>query len=221
EEEIDFEEFFALVARLEAVRIFLAFASHINMIVYHMYVKMALLNGILRKKVYVSQPNGFVYPDNPNHMCMLKKALYGLKQAPPKYALESLIKYGMKSCDHVDTSMEHLHAVKRIFQYLRGTINWGLWYSKDYAIALTAFVDADHAGCQDTRRRTSEKIADANHAGCQDTRCSTSGSLSKHIDIRYHIIKEHVENGVIELYFVNTEYQLADHFTKALGRERI
>ncbi|GJU54084.1 hypothetical protein Tco_1227798 [Tanacetum coccineum] len=46
-------------------------------------------------------------------------------------------------------------------------------------------------------------------------------SRSKHIDIRFHFIKEHVENGVIELYFVNTEYQLADIFTKALGRERI
>ncbi|GKD34051.1 hypothetical protein Tco_1249560, partial [Tanacetum coccineum] len=50
---------------------------------------------------------------------------------------------------------KHLHAVKRIFQYLRGIINWGLWYSKDSAIALTAFTDADHAGCQDTRRSTS------------------------------------------------------------------
>nr|GFC29720.1 retrotransposon protein, putative, unclassified [Tanacetum cinerariifolium] len=46
-------------------------------------------------------------------------------------------------------------------------------------------------------------------------------SRSKHIDIRCHFIKEHVENGVIELYFVNTEYQLADLFTKALGRDRI
>nr|GEZ23193.1 ribonuclease H [Tanacetum cinerariifolium] len=72
----------------------------------------------------------------------------------------------------------------------------------DSSIALTAFTDADHAGCQDTRR-------------------STSGSLSKHIDIKYHFIKEHVKNEVIELYFVNTEYQLADIFTKALGRERI
>ncbi|GJX96953.1 hypothetical protein Tco_0352751 [Tanacetum coccineum] len=46
-------------------------------------------------------------------------------------------------------------------------------------------------------------------------------TISKHIDIRFHFIKEHVENGVIELYFVNTEYQLSDIFTKALGRERI
>ncbi|GKB38382.1 hypothetical protein Tco_0883324 [Tanacetum coccineum] len=105
---------------------------------------------------------------------------------------------------------KHLHAVKRIFRYLRGTVNRGLWYLKDSSIALTAFADADHAGCQDIRR-------------------STSGSMqflgdrhgSKNIDIRFHFIKEHVENGVIELYFVNTEYQLADIFTKALARQRI
>ncbi|GKD55401.1 hypothetical protein Tco_1288788 [Tanacetum coccineum] len=53
---------------------------------------------------------------------------------------------------------KHLHAVKRIFQYLRGTVNQGLWYSKDSAIALTTFVDADHAGYQDTRRSTSRTM---------------------------------------------------------------
>ncbi|GJY05562.1 hypothetical protein Tco_0371502 [Tanacetum coccineum] len=67
-------------------------------------------------------------------------------------------------------------------------------------IALTAYADADHAGCQDTHR-------------------STSGR-SKHIDIQYHFIKEQVKNGVVELYFVQTEYQLADIFTKALLKKR-
>ncbi|GJT09576.1 hypothetical protein Tco_0856618 [Tanacetum coccineum] len=81
----------------------------------------------------------------------------------------------------------------------------GLWYSKDSCIALTAFADADHAGCQDTRRSTS---------GIQHSR-------SKHIDIRYHFIKEQVENRVVELYFVKIEYQLTDIVTKALGRERL
>ncbi|GJW34438.1 hypothetical protein Tco_0054470 [Tanacetum coccineum] len=50
---------------------------------------------------------------------------------------------------------KHLEALKRVFRYLRGTINWGLWYPKDTAMALTAYADADHAGCQDTRRSTS------------------------------------------------------------------
>ncbi|GJR31673.1 hypothetical protein Tco_1107905 [Tanacetum coccineum] len=103
---------------------------------------------------------------------------------------------------------KHLNAVKRIFRYLKGTVHRGLWYPKDSSFALTAFADADHAGCQDTRRSTSGSI-------------QLLGDNIKHIDIRFHFIKEHVENGVIELYFVNTEYQLADIFTKALGRERI
>nr|GEY60421.1 retrovirus-related Pol polyprotein from transposon TNT 1-94 [Tanacetum cinerariifolium] len=82
EEGIDFEESFARVARLEAIRIFLAYDDHKNMLVYQMNVKTTLLNGILREEVYVSQPDGFVDQDNPNHVYKLKKALYGLKQAP-------------------------------------------------------------------------------------------------------------------------------------------
>ncbi|GKC61414.1 retrovirus-related pol polyprotein from transposon TNT 1-94 [Tanacetum coccineum] len=82
EERIDFEESFDPTAILDAIRSFLAYATHMNMIVYQMDVKMAFLNGILRKEVYVSQPDEFVDQDNPNHVYKLKKALYGLKQAP-------------------------------------------------------------------------------------------------------------------------------------------
>nr|GEW49018.1 retrovirus-related Pol polyprotein from transposon TNT 1-94 [Tanacetum cinerariifolium] len=82
EEEIEFEESFAPVPRLEAIRIFLAYATHKNMVVYQMDVKTAFLNGNLREEVYVSQPDGFVDQDNPNHVYKLKKTLYGLKQAP-------------------------------------------------------------------------------------------------------------------------------------------
>nr|GEX62049.1 integrase, catalytic region, zinc finger, CCHC-type, peptidase aspartic, catalytic [Tanacetum cinerariifolium] len=82
EDGIDFEESFALVARLEAIRISLTCAAHKNMVVYQMDVKTVFLNGNLREEVYVSQPNGFVDQDNPNHVYKFKKALYGLKQAP-------------------------------------------------------------------------------------------------------------------------------------------
>ncbi|GJT66574.1 hypothetical protein Tco_1018054 [Tanacetum coccineum] len=133
---------------------------------------------------------------------------------------------------------KHLLAVKRIFRYLRGTVNRGLWYPKDSSIALTAFTDADHAGCQDTRRSTSGSMQFFGD-DCMRSQLTDYGlgfnkipmycdkksaialscnnvqhSKSKHIDIRFHFIKEHVENEVIELYFVNTEYQLADIFTK-------
>nr|GEW37483.1 retrovirus-related Pol polyprotein from transposon TNT 1-94 [Tanacetum cinerariifolium] len=190
EEGIDFEESFASVARIKAICIFIANAVSKNMTIYQIYVKTAFLNGELREKVYVSQPEGFVDRDHPTHVYHLKKALYELKQAPRAW---------MDSCDPVDTPMvdrlkldegplgilvdhtrfrsmvgslmyltasrpdlvfgvcmcamyqasptkKHLEALKRVFRYLRRTINWGLWYSKDTAVALTAYADADHAG---------------------------------------------------------------------------
>nr|GEU48886.1 hypothetical protein [Tanacetum cinerariifolium] len=323
------------------------------------------LNDIIREEVYVSQPDGFVDKDNPNHVYKLKKALCGLKQAPyawydlfskfllsqefskgtvdptfisqspkgiflnqSKYALESLKKYGMKSSDPADTPMvekskldedpygkavdptryhrmvvtlmyltasgpdltfavcmcaryqakpteKHLHAVKRIFKYLKGTINRGIWYPEDSSIALIAYADADHVGCQDTRRSTSEimqllgdrlvswsskrqkSVAISNteaeyiaSSGCCaqvlwmrswltdyglgfnkiPMYCDNKSAIalccynvqhsrSKHIDIRFYFIKEQVENGVVELYFVNTKYQLATSSLKPFAEK--
>ncbi|GJX50535.1 retrovirus-related pol polyprotein from transposon TNT 1-94 [Tanacetum coccineum] len=82
EEGIDFEESFALVARIEAIRIFIANATSKNITIYQMDVKTTFLNDELKEEVYVSQPEGFVDPDHPTHVYRLKKALYGLKQAP-------------------------------------------------------------------------------------------------------------------------------------------
>ncbi|GJY37050.1 retrovirus-related pol polyprotein from transposon TNT 1-94 [Tanacetum coccineum] len=82
EEGIDFEESFAHVARLEAVRMFIAYAAHKNITIFQMDVKTAFLNGPLKEEVYVSQPEGFIDPEFPDHVYRLKKALYGLKQAP-------------------------------------------------------------------------------------------------------------------------------------------
>ncbi|GJW77173.1 retrovirus-related pol polyprotein from transposon TNT 1-94 [Tanacetum coccineum] len=171
---------------------------------------------------------------------------------------------------------KHLHALKRIFRYLKGTPNIGLWYSKDTGVALTAYKDADRAGCRDTRRSTSgsvqflgDKLVSWSSKKQKSTTISSteaeyialSGccaqilwmrsqltdygfefnkipmycdnksaialccnnvqhSRSKHIDVRYHFIKEQVENGVVELYFVRSEYHLADIFTKALAKDR-
>ncbi|GJV99764.1 retrovirus-related pol polyprotein from transposon TNT 1-94 [Tanacetum coccineum] len=81
EEGIDFEESFAPVARLEAIRIFLAYTTHKSFIVFKMDVKTAFLHGSLKEDVYVCQPEGFINADHPSHVYKLKKALYGLKQA--------------------------------------------------------------------------------------------------------------------------------------------
>ncbi|GJT12249.1 hypothetical protein Tco_0859291 [Tanacetum coccineum] len=119
---------------------------------------------------------------------------------------------------------KHLQAVKRIFRYLKGTINMGLWYSKDTDMSLTAYADADHAGCQDTRHYGFQfkkiPLYCDNKSAIALSCNNVQHSRAKHIDVRYHFIKENVENGIVELYFVLTEYQLADIFTKPLPRER-
>ncbi|GJV65587.1 retrovirus-related pol polyprotein from transposon TNT 1-94 [Tanacetum coccineum] len=240
EEGIDFKESFALVARLEAIHIFITFTAQMNMIIYQMDVKTEFLNGILREEVDVSQPNGFVDPENPNHVYKLKKALYYLKQASQANGVKPAgnIQWWRKRKSKLDEDPQgkfvdptryremigtlmyltpirpdlvfdvcmyaryqakptemHLHAVKRIFRYQRGTINTGMWYSKDSCIALTAFADADHAGCQYTRKSTSGSML---LVRCRD--------------------KSGEANGVVELYFVRNRVSLEDILHCILAR---
>ncbi|GKD24599.1 putative ribonuclease H-like domain-containing protein, partial [Tanacetum coccineum] len=326
EEGIDFEESFAPVARLEAIKIFLAFAAHINMVVYQMDVKTAFLNGNLREEVYVSQPEGFVDPDNPNHVYKLKKALYGLKQAPRawydmfssfllsqdfskgsvdptlfirregkelllmsmmgkisfflglqisqnprgifinqlKYALQSLKKYGFDSGDPVDTPMvekskldedkegktvdpSHYRGMNGTLLYRTASrpdlqfaicmcarlVSWSSKRQKSAAISSTEAEYIAMFGCCAQILWMRSQLTDYgigfnkipmyydNKSAIALCCNNVQHSRSKHIDIRFHFIKEYVKNGVIELYFVNTEYQLANIFTKAIARERI
>nr|GEW37071.1 retrovirus-related Pol polyprotein from transposon TNT 1-94 [Tanacetum cinerariifolium] len=322
EEGIDFKESFALVARMEAIRIFLAYAAYKLFTVFQMDGKTAFLHGSLKEDVYMCQPKGEM-------MFFLglqvNQSPCGIFINQSKYVLEILKKYGMESYDPVGTPMEikdkldldqngtpvdatkyrsmigalmyltssrpnivhatclcaryqakptekHLKEVKRIFCYLRGTVNTGLWYTKDSGFKLTGFSDADYAGCKDTFKSTSggaqflgEKLvswsskkqdctvlstAKAKYVslsaccaqvlwmGTQLTDygfhfnkilifCDSNSAIAiscnpvqhsrtKHTAVCYHFIKEHVEKGTIELYFVKTNYQLADIFTKAL-----
>nr|GEY83471.1 retrovirus-related Pol polyprotein from transposon TNT 1-94 [Tanacetum cinerariifolium] len=111
EERIDFEELFAPVARLEAIRIFLAYAAHKNMVVYQMDVKTAFLNSNLQVEVYVSQPDGFVDPDNPNHVYKLKKALYGLKQAPRAWIMTTTLEQQVALDEALVPSAQRKHVL--------------------------------------------------------------------------------------------------------------
>ncbi|GKE07986.1 hypothetical protein Tco_1411537 [Tanacetum coccineum] len=125
---------------------------------------------------------------------------------------------------------KHFEAIKRVFRYLKGTINMGLWYSKDNTMSLTAYADADHARCQDSRRSTSGSAQFLRDRLLKDYRfdfnkiplyydnksaialcCNNvQHSRSKHIDIHHYFFREQVE----------TNYQLANILTKALPRER-
>nr|GEZ01347.1 retrovirus-related Pol polyprotein from transposon TNT 1-94 [Tanacetum cinerariifolium] len=366
QEGIDYDDTFAPVARIKAIRLFLVYAAHKDFTVFQMDVKTAFLNGILKEEVYVGQPPGFVSKQYLDHVYALDKALYGLKQAPRvwydvlpqflidsgfqkgsidttlfikkmgkhmmliqiyvddiifgstnpkycikfldlmvkhfemsmmgkikfflgllvnqfsngifinqyKYILDILKRFGMENCDTVPTPMveqaklkldlvgklvdhtdyrsmigsvmyvtssrldimfstcmcaryqenpneHHVSAIRRIFRYLRGTINLGLWYSKDSSFDLTAYSDADHAGCHLDQKTKSEYVA---VSGCcaqvlwmrtQLTNygffydkvpiyCDSKSAIvilrnpvhharTKHIDVRYHFIKDHVE----------------------------
>ncbi|GJT46532.1 retrovirus-related pol polyprotein from transposon TNT 1-94 [Tanacetum coccineum] len=158
EEGIDFEESFAPVARLEAVRKFIAFVAHKNITIFQMDVKIAFLNGPLKEEVYVSQPDGYVDPDFLDHVYRLKKALYDLKQAPRAWydKLSSfLIEHHFTKARPM---VKHLKEVKWIFHYLRQSYNMGLWYPMDSGFELIAYSDADHAGCKDDCKSTSGGI---------------------------------------------------------------
>nr|GEU45127.1 retrovirus-related Pol polyprotein from transposon TNT 1-94 [Tanacetum cinerariifolium] len=347
EEGIDFKESFASDARMEAIRIFLAYAAHKSFFVFQMDVKNVFLHGSLKKDVYVCQPEGFIDADHPSHVYKVKKALYGLKQAPrtcydkssmfllqnhffkgtidltlfirhfyddilvvqvyvddiifgsthpryiqlfydlmksrfemsmmeemtfflglqvnqspcgifinqPKYVLEILKKYGIESCDPVGTLMEikdkldldqngtPVDATK--YRSMIGALMY-LTSSRPYidsGFELTGFSDADYAGCKDTFKSTfggaqylvlwmRTQLTDysfqfknipiyCDSKSAIAISCNpVQHSRTKHIAVRYHFIKEQVEKGMIELYFVKTDYQLADILTKALPADR-
>nr|GEV55846.1 retrovirus-related Pol polyprotein from transposon TNT 1-94 [Tanacetum cinerariifolium] len=397
-EGIDFEESFAPVARLEAVRLFVAYATHKSFPVFQMDVNTVILNDPLKEealyglkqapKAWYDELSNFlvskgfskglidptlfitkyregiflvqIYVDdiifgstNPKLSKQFEKLMHGkfemsmvgelrfflgiqIHQFPrgifinqAKYAQEILNKHGLTSCDSIGTPMatkhldadlsgtlvdqmkyrsmvgalmyltasrpdilhatcycarcqakpteKHLTAVKRIFRYLKNTINMGLWYPKDTGFELTAFLDLDHACCLDLRKSTSGGIqflggdklvswsskkrdcasmssAEAEYvslsACCAQVLwlrtqltdygfhfdkipmyCDSKAAIAiscnpvqhfctKHINVRYHFIKEQVEKGIVELFFIRTEYQLADQFTKALPEDR-
>ncbi|GKE05246.1 retrovirus-related pol polyprotein from transposon TNT 1-94 [Tanacetum coccineum] len=156
EEGIDFEESFALVARLDAIRIFLAYAAHMNMIVYQMDVKTAFLNNILREEVYVSQPDGFVDQDNLNHVYKLKKALYGLKQALRAW-YDLLLKLLLSQ------------------EFSKGTVDPTLFIRRQGKDILLVQIYVDDIIFASTTPELS--YANADHVGCKDTRRSTSGCM--------------------------------------------
>nr|GEY59496.1 retrovirus-related Pol polyprotein from transposon TNT 1-94 [Tanacetum cinerariifolium] len=126
EEGIDFEESFAPVARLEAVRIFVAYAAHKNITIYQMDVKTTFLNGPLKEEVFVRHPDGFVDPDFPNHVYRLKKALYGLKQAPRAWhtQLKTTSKRSKGSFATLDKPLTWVYGTRRILG--EKLANWSL-----------------------------------------------------------------------------------------------
>nr|GEU43504.1 hypothetical protein [Tanacetum cinerariifolium] len=139
---------FVPVARIEAIRLFLAYAAHKDFIVFQMDVKTAFLNGILKEEVYVGQPLVVKPVDHTDYRSMIGSLMYVTSSRPYiMFATCMCARYQANPNEH------HVSAVKRVFRYLKGTINLGLQYPKDSGFDLTAYSDADHAGCHLDRKR--------------------------------------------------------------------
>nr|GEW68938.1 retrovirus-related Pol polyprotein from transposon TNT 1-94 [Tanacetum cinerariifolium] len=354
---VDFEESFAPVARLEAVRLFIAYAAHKSFTVNQMDVKTAFLYGHLKEEVHVNQPDGFVDPYHPDKVYHLKKALYGLKQAPrawydelfnflvskwfskcsidptlfitkhmrdillvqiyvddiifgftnpklskqfeslmhnkfemsmigelkfflgiqihesprgifinqAKYTQEILIKHGMTSCDSVGTPMATKHIDAEFsgtpvdqtkYQSMVGALMYltasrpDIMHATCYCARYQAKLTEKHLTADCTSMSSVEAEYVSLYACCAQVLwmrtqltdygfhfdkipmyCDSKAAIAiscnpvqhsrtKHIDVRYHFIKEKVKKGIVELFFVRTEYQLADLYTKALYEDR-
>ncbi|GJW78427.1 retrovirus-related pol polyprotein from transposon TNT 1-94 [Tanacetum coccineum] len=231
EEGLDFEESFSPIAHLEAIRIFIANVASKNMTVYQMDLKTAFLNDELKEEVYVHQPEGFVDPERPHHVYRLKKALYGLKQAPRAWYVISTDKSKIsrkqsKASKHGhenQKSSKRSHRIKAEARKVKPQCP-----QFDQTATIDAWMIEEMIGNPMDAVSLSDYGFAYNHIPlyCDNKSaialcCNhVQHSRSKHIDIRHHFIREQVEKGVVELYFVRTEYQLADIFTKALPRER-
>ncbi|GJY94295.1 putative ribonuclease H-like domain-containing protein [Tanacetum coccineum] len=187
-----------------AIRLFLAYASFKDFVVYQMDVKSAFLYGKIEEEVYVCQPPGFEDLDFPNRVYKVEKVLYELHQAPRAWTAskaeggwdiyQSIQVYGEDVDEHLYRSMirslmyltssrpdimfavcacarfqvnpksSHLHAVKRIFRYLKGQPKLGLWYPKDSPFDLVAYTDSDYAGASLDRKST---IGGCQFLGCR------------------------------------------------------
>ncbi|GJY79213.1 retrovirus-related pol polyprotein from transposon TNT 1-94 [Tanacetum coccineum] len=195
--------------------------------------------------VQIYQVDQILYMQHPDQICRLKKALYGLKQAPRAWYDELsnfLVSKGFSkasrpdivhatcycACYQAKPTEKYLTAVKRIFRYLKDTINMGLWYPKD--IAEVKYVSL-YACCAQVLWLRTQLTDYGFHFDKIPMYCDSKAAIAiscnpvqhsrtKHIDVRYHFIKKQVKKGIVELFFVRTEYQLADMFTKALPEDR-
>ncbi|GJU98042.1 putative ribonuclease H-like domain-containing protein [Tanacetum coccineum] len=190
EEGIDYDEVFAPVTRIEAIRLFLDFASYMGFTVYQMDVKSAFLYGTIGEEVYVHQPPGFVDPTHPNKVYKVIKSLYGLHQAPRAWyeTLSSfLLENGFRrDSDYGGASLDRKSTTGGCQLFGRRLISW---QCKKQTIVANSTTEAEY-------------VAVANYCG------------TKHIEIRFHFIRDCYEKRLIEVVKIHTDNNVADLLTK-------
>ncbi|GJX28667.1 ribonuclease H-like domain-containing protein [Tanacetum coccineum] len=280
EEGIDYDEVFAPVARIEAIRLFLAYASFKDFVVYQMDMKSAFIYGKIEEEVYVCQPLGFedpefldkVYKDKYVDEILKMFGFSTVKTAStPMETLKPLFKdakaedahlyrsmigslmyltayrpdimFGVCACARfqVTPKVSHLHAVKRIFRYLKGQPKLGIWYLKDSSFDLEAYTDSNYAGASLDKRSTiggcqfigrkliswqckKQTIVSNSPSEVEYVAASIKNpvfhSKTKHIEIRHHFIRDSNEKKLIQMIKIHTDHNVAYLFTKAFDVRR-
>ncbi|GKB23229.1 putative ribonuclease H-like domain-containing protein [Tanacetum coccineum] len=246
-EGIDYDEVFSPIARIEAIRLFLAYASFKDYVVYQMDVKSAFLYGKIEEEVYVCQQLGFEdsdFPDRVSERTDRQNLVYQKEPSDVKIANTPMETHKplLKDADgedvdehmyrsmigslmyltslrpdilfvvcvcakfQVNPKVSHLHAVKRIFRYLKGQPKLGLWYPKDSPFDLEAYTDSDYAGASLDRKSTTGVKNPVFH------------SNTKHIEIRHHFIRDSNEKKLIQMIKIHTNKNVADLLTKAFDK---
>nr|GEU78478.1 putative ribonuclease H-like domain-containing protein [Tanacetum cinerariifolium] len=236
EEWIDYNEFFALVARIEAIRIFLAFASYMGFIVYQMDVKSAFLYGKINEEVYVSQPSGFIDPKFPNKVYKVVKALYGLHQALKawfQYPKDSAFDLEAYSDSDYDGANLDRKSITIGCQFLvRRLISWQY---KKQTIVATSTTKAEFvatASCCGQVLWIQNKMLDYSfnfmntkiYIDNESTICIVKNpvfhSKTKHIEIRHHFIMDAYEKKLIQVLKIHTNNNVADLLNKVFDVSR-
>ncbi|GKD68927.1 retrovirus-related pol polyprotein from transposon TNT 1-94 [Tanacetum coccineum] len=226
QEGIDYDETFAPIARLEAIRIFLAFATYMNFTVYQMDVKSAFLNGKLEEEVYVKQPPGFESNEFPNH---IKQSERGISINQEKYVKDLLRKYDINGSSMKTPMVPKRKIISGACQLLGGKLMfWSAKKKQSVAMSSAKAKYVAAAGCCASILWMKSQLTDYDIINekvpifCDNTSAFAISnnpilhSGTKYIDIRYHFIRDHILKGDIKLHFISTQYQLADIITKPL-----
>nr|GEX53976.1 hypothetical protein [Tanacetum cinerariifolium] len=235
EEGIDYDEVFAPVARVEAIRLFLAFASYMNFPVYRMDVKvlfsMALLNRSIRSESTPMETHNPLTKDENGedvdvhlYRSMIGSLMYLTSSRPD-------IMFSVCAClrFQVQPKVSHLHTVKRIFRYLIGQPKLGLWYHKDSTLIVEAFLTVTMRVQAWTGNPQQENLdygynfmQTKIHVDNQSAICVIKNpvyhSKAKHIEIRHHFIRDSYEKRLIEMVKIHTNNNVADLLTKAFDK---
>ncbi|GJY56429.1 putative ribonuclease H-like domain-containing protein [Tanacetum coccineum] len=244
EEGIKYDEVFAHVARIEAIRQFLAYASFKDFVMYQIDVKSAFLYGKIEEELYQKEDGIFISQDKYVNEILNKFGFSDVKTArTPMETQKALLKDADGEDMHVarfqvNPKVSHLHAMKRIFRYLKGQPKLGLWYPKDSPFDLVAYTDSDYAGASLDRKSTT--------GGCQFLGCrliswqckkqtvvanSTTeaeyiaasnccGQKKANIEIRHHFIRDSNEKKLIQMIKIHTDQNIIDLLTKAFDVSR-